>query len=1148
MIDDVSDSALPSETEQPVSVHLSADISAEWSWVSSAARIPQISSLIITASEEIPDATVTVTLHDGEEIFGSKEMSGVIPAGQTKWESVHIPLSARAMATVDERRAVECVIEFAGSSIRKHLSRAVDLQPRDLWYRRGDPRRGLGGAREDTSMSSSLGESLLASFVRPNHPEVALIAREAAAERGRATGKPNFSAFQLLDLEAAQQAVEDSITAIYVALQRREIAYSEPPPGWDYDGKGQRIRDHGAVAQGGLGTCLDTTVLTAAVIEHVGLHPVMILVPGHIFIGYWRRNPFVGNRLPDWYSGTPTVFDISKIIELVDGGWLGVLETTTLAVGGSPADAQDARSIATGNVQRGLAENDIVLIDVIAARRSGVSPLPAIRERQDGVIELVEYRPPVPGGVPQVDISPLEKPTGPRFVDSHPPRYRTWKSSLFGLNATNALLNLGDGPSVQPIVLPPEGLGLLEDRLNQDVEFTLSSGYDVSEVYRARDVINAARMDADEQLAQLNDRVLYVQRFSSARSSPGPVSPAKFASEVHAMARRAKEARDERGMNPLFLCVGLLRWTHKPGSFAEAPLILVPVRITVRHRRGEFALALDTSSHTTPNVALLEWLRREHDLTIPELAEPTADHAGVDVDGVLAAVRRAVAERGLPFDIASEARLALLDLSAFRMWKDTHENGDTFLEMPLVRHLVNTPANQFIDPAAQPDGNHDAELEKLETPVPADATQKTAVLWARQGRTFVLQGPPGTGKSQTITNLIAECLLDGKRVLFVAEKGTALDVVARRLAAVGLSPFTLNLHHEGSNAAEVRAQLKRALAARTAPDSIAMEDARRRLRNARYELDQYPQRLHRRNAAALSAYESHDRLLVLGEGPATTVPDHLVATPAAPLTQLADLFAGVQAVAAAAGPRAGHPWRFIGRPTLAHSDLDAITEAVRGVLIGLEWAEHVDGPLRNALQAITHPAQLATLAAACDPRLPEGAELRAVLDRAWPEQAQGALRECERIVEQERHRLHGYRAEVLHLDLQQIIDDRAAANASSLIGRAKRQTMATAPLNRFSPDGTANSQSGNPTEVLRDLITAKSSLQWVVTTLAELPGIDPKTWPEILAPNAFASHRRRYEDLVSATATMRDQSAWHQHVRDLAVTGALAGHGARLVA
>ena len=66
-----------------------------------------------------------------------------------------------------------------------------------------------------------------------------------------------------------------------------------------------------------------------------------------------------------------------------------------------------------------------------------------------------------------------------------------------------------------------------------------------------------------------------------------------------------------------------------------------------------------------------------------------------------------------------------------------------------------------------------------------------AVMEAGQGHSFILYGPPGTGKSQTITNLIANALFQGKRVLFVAEKMAALNVVQKRLEKINLGPFCL---------------------------------------------------------------------------------------------------------------------------------------------------------------------------------------------------------------------------------------------------------------------------------------------------------------------------------------------------------------------
>ena len=76
----------------------------------------------------------------------------------------------------------------------------------------------------------------------------------------------------------------------------------------------------------------------------------------------------------------------------------------------------------------------------------------------------------------------------------------------------------------------------------------------------------------------------------------------------------------------------------------------------------------------------------------------------------------------------------------------------------------------------------------------ADSSQHSALVDAVRGKNLVIEGPPGTGKSQTITNLIAAFLGQGKRILFVAEKMAALEVVKRRLDQYGLGDFCLELH------------------------------------------------------------------------------------------------------------------------------------------------------------------------------------------------------------------------------------------------------------------------------------------------------------------------------------------------------------------
>jgi hypothetical protein len=86
------------------------------------------------------------------------------------------------------------------------------------------------------------------------------------------------------------------------------------------------------------------------------------------------------------------------------------------------------------------------------------------------------------------------------------------------------------------------------------------------------------------------------------------------------------------------------------------------------------------------------------------------------------------------------------------------------------------------------------ELADQHLIISCDATQASAIALARTSRSYIIQGPPGTGKSQTITNLIADYVARGKRVLFVCEKRAAIDIVFHRLRQQGLDELCCLIH------------------------------------------------------------------------------------------------------------------------------------------------------------------------------------------------------------------------------------------------------------------------------------------------------------------------------------------------------------------
>ena len=85
---------------------------------------------------------------------------------------------------------------------------------------------------------------------------------------------------------------------------------------------------------------------------------------------------------------------------------------------------------------------------------------------------------------------------------------------------------------------------------------------------------------------------------------------------------------------------------------------------------------------------------------------------------------------------------------------------------------------------------------RLNNVLNSDPSQDRVIIESRRQNCLVVQGPPGTGKSQVIVNLIANNLLEGKKVLVVCQKRAALQVVQNRLKKVGLDVTALLLDKE----------------------------------------------------------------------------------------------------------------------------------------------------------------------------------------------------------------------------------------------------------------------------------------------------------------------------------------------------------------
>ena len=119
-------------------------------------------------------------------------------------------------------------------------------------------------------------------------------------------------------------------------------------------------------------------------------------------------------------------------------------------------------------------------------------------------------------------------------------------------------------------------------------------------------------------------------------------------------------------------------------------------------------------------------------------------------------------------------------------------------------------------------------VEEQYAVVPADPSQMEAIARSRGGESYIIQGPPGTGKSQTITNLIADYVAQGKRVLFVCEKRAAIDVVYHRLKQHDLDQISCLIHDSQADKKEFIQDLKKTYEAWTAEQAGEAESERAR--------------------------------------------------------------------------------------------------------------------------------------------------------------------------------------------------------------------------------------------------------------------------------------------------------------------------------
>ncbi|MBN9237774.1 DNA helicase [Mesorhizobium hungaricum] len=821
--------------EKPQSPKIFADIASSFTYASYQNAIPVLRRIGVENQSDRQVDRLRLELSSTPAFLRSKTwtIDRIVPGDHLPLGDRKIELDAGYLAGLNEAERGEITLRLiAGSEILDEHRYAVRLLARDEW----------GGVADMVQ--------LLPAFVMPNDPIVSALLRKAAerlAAHGHASG---LDGYQSQDPKRAFMLA----ASVYSAIASMGLHYAEPPA--SFESRGQKVRRPGTIAEDMLATCLDATLLFAAALEAAGLHPVILMFDGHAAAGVWLTKRTFGNAIET---------DQMEVRKALASRELIVFETT--GVTHRPAMMMEAAQQALEpRLAEEAAHGFVAAIDVRRARSGGITPLashePLRRavpeDEHQAVADLPLPAPPSFGEFPKETVE--QKPT------TAAGRIDRWQKKLLDLTLRNRLLNFPDSKKTIPFLCTD--VAYLEDRLAQGAAIRVISlpeqnplGERDAALYRDVHGRDIQRNFAAEAL--LRDEL------------PSPLDARQLEARLVDLHRQVRNDFAEGGANTLFLAVGFLRWKKKAEDERSyrAPLLLVPVRLERRSASSRFTIRFHEDEPRF-NATLLQFLERDFELKLPQFSgDLPMDDSGVDVPQLLASMRSAV--RDVPgMEVIDETALSTFSFAKFLMWKDLVERTDALRQNRVVRHLIDTPEQSFSQGEGVSSFQDERELDCIYAPsdiislLPADSSQTAASIAAAEGLDFVVVGPPGTGKSQTIANMIANCLAKGRTVLFVAEKTAALDVVYRRLREHGLANQCIELHSSKADRKHFLGQLKAAWEHGSGMDASEWVAVNERLRVHRDQLNAYVDALHKRYANGWTPYLALGIALKGGDAPA----------------------------------------------------------------------------------------------------------------------------------------------------------------------------------------------------------------------------------------------------------------------------------------
>jgi transglutaminase-like putative cysteine protease len=373
---------------QLLQVELEIDPEINYSLLHNDRQLIEKLTLTKLVRDELHNIVVLVELNLGAENYPYRCTHTLFKETQLALApDVKIPLTAKLPRSLRERVHSTVYVKIAcGGRTAFEDTRRVTLIPVDEWL-------------DDTDNNP-----WLPSFVLPRDPAVLKIVNSSRQYLIGIADDPaaGFDGYQSVDSEAPDPSagVDAQVRAIWTAIVNEyRLQYINPPPA--YSELTQRLRTPSDVLASNTGTCIDLALLLASCLEYIDIYPVVVLLTGHAFVGYWRSEEAhdelvsvkaipravaaVGSReareaaMPyvDRYGWRLTKLNYDEIMKFVMAGKLSMLEATYLTGAYKFADA-----IEEGRANMRSRKEFDSLLDLRLARTAArpVTPLPIINE------------------------------------------------------------------------------------------------------------------------------------------------------------------------------------------------------------------------------------------------------------------------------------------------------------------------------------------------------------------------------------------------------------------------------------------------------------------------------------------------------------------------------------------------------------------------------------------------------------------------------------------------------------------------------------------------------------------------------------------------------------------------------------------------